>query len=159
MLPMMEMPPSKIFKMGDMILRIWKGDHLRQQHFRRQGRPRLTDQDVDEEIALLHNGHTLWPLHPRKSLIRSIQAFMICQPQPIPLVNKILPSTAYTIIIIGFIALNIFYTFFHINFNIFELFVFADAVAWYLPPNSLCSIFLLQRHSRPGSLQDIRTSH
>lgn len=48
------------------------------------------------------------------------------QPPPIPFFNKILPSNGTTFIVLLFLGLNVFYTFFHINFNIFELFVLAD---------------------------------
>lgn len=101
----------------------------------------LQTKDVDEETPLVYDGHTLRPLHPRRSLIRSIQAFMIYQPQPIPLVNKILPSNAYNILIIGFVALNIFYTFFHINLISSKCLCLLIAVAWSSPPIFLYSIF------------------
>lgn len=39
--------------------------------------------DIDEETRLLHGGHALQPLHPRRSLVKSIEAFMIYQPRPI----------------------------------------------------------------------------
>jgi hypothetical protein len=67
--------------------------------------------DFDEETPLLHDGHALRPFHPRRSLMKFIESFMICQPYPIPVVNKVLPCNAYTIIIIGFVVLNIFIQF------------------------------------------------
>lgn len=73
---------------------------------------------------------------------------MIYQPRPIPLVNKILPSNAYSIIIIGFVALNIFYTVFHINFTIFELFVFADRCGLVFTAN-LPLLYLLAAKTQP----------
>jgi hypothetical protein len=108
----------------------------------------LQAKDVDEETPLLYDGHTLRPLHPRRSLIRFIQAFLIYQPCPIPLVNKVLLSNAYTVIIIGFIMLNIFYTFFHINFTIFELFAFADRCSLVFAAN-LPLLYLLAAKTQP----------
>ncbi len=108
----------------------------------------LQFKNVDEATPLFHDGHTLRPVHPRRSLIRSIQAFLIYQPRPIPLVNKALPSNAYTIIIVGFIALNIFYTFFHINFTVLELFVFADRCGLVFAAN-LPLLYLLAAKTQP----------
>lgn len=79
-----------------------------------------------EDTPLLHEGHALRPLYPRSSLLSSFKAFLMYQPRPIPVVNKTLPTNGTTIVILAFIGLNIFYTLFHINFNLFELFVLAD---------------------------------
>jgi hypothetical protein len=108
----------------------------------------LQAKDVDEETPLPHDGHTLRPLHPRRSLIGFIQAFLIYQPRPIPLVNKVLLSNTYTVIIIGFIVLNIFYTSFHIKFAIFELFVFADRRSLVFAAN-LPLLYLLTAKTQP----------
>ena len=104
--------------------------------------------DFDEEAPLLHNGSALWLLHPRRSLMKSIEALIIYQPPPIPVVNKVLPSNAYTIVTIGFVALNNFYTFFHIDFIIFELFVFANRCGLVFAAN-LSPLYLLAAKTQP----------
>jgi len=76
---------------------------------------------VDEDAPLLPRGR-----YPRRSIISFIKASLIYQPRPIPFFNKLSPSNGTTIVILAFIGLNLFYTFFHINFTIFELFVLAD---------------------------------
>jgi hypothetical protein len=107
-----------------------------------------TFKDVDEDTPLLYDGHTLCTLQPRRSFMSTIKAFLIYQPSPIPWVNKTLPSNAYTILIIGFIALNIFYTVFHINFTIFELFVFADRCGLVFVAN-IPLLYLLAAKTQP----------
>jgi hypothetical protein len=108
----------------------------------------LQAKDVNEETPLLHDGHTLRPFNPWRSLIGFIQAFLVYQPRPIPLVNKVLLSNTYIVIIIGFIVLNIFYTSFHINFTIFELFMFTDRRSLVFAAN-LPLLYLLAAKTQP----------
>jgi NAD(P)H-flavin reductase len=82
--------------------------------------------DENEETPLLHHEHTLHPLYSRRTIISSIRSFLMYQPQPIPFFNKVLPSNGTSLALLAFIGLNIFYMFFHINFNMFESFVLAD---------------------------------
>ena len=81
---------------------------------------------IDEETPLLHHGHALPSLYPRRTTLSSINGFLMYQPRPIPFFNKILPSNGSSVAIISLIAINLFYIFFHVNFSIFELFVLAD---------------------------------
>jgi hypothetical protein len=79
--------------------------------------------DVDEQTPLLHHDKKL---QARRSTILYIKAFLMYQPPPIPFFNKTLPSNGTSVVVLAFIALNMFYTFFHINFTTLELFVLAD---------------------------------
>jgi predicted ferric reductase len=82
--------------------------------------------DADEDTPLLQHDTMLQPSHHRRSIIRYFKAFLMYQPPPIPLFDKILPSNGTSIVLLAFIALNIFYTLFHLNLTIPELFVLAD---------------------------------
>jgi hypothetical protein len=82
--------------------------------------------DLDEQTPLLDTAQTVRPLFHQWSVYSTAKAILIYQPRPIPIVNKILPSNGTSITLLAFIVLNIFYIFFHINLNIFELFVLAD---------------------------------
>jgi hypothetical protein len=70
------------------------------------------------------------------------------QPKPIPFFNKTLPSNGTSIVLIAFIGLNIFYTLFHINFNIFELFVLADRFGLVFAVN-LPLLYILAAKNQP----------
>ena len=107
--------------------------------------------DINEETPLLHIGQTSQVLPQRSSIIAYLKAFLIYQPQPIPLVNKTLPSNGYTVAIMAFILLNIFYTIFRIDFTIFELFVFADRAGLVFVAN-LPLLYLLAAKMEPIKL-------
>jgi NAD(P)H-flavin reductase len=102
---------------------------------------------LDEEMPLLHNEQALRPLH-RWSVYGTAKAILIYQPRPIPIVNKILPSNGTSIVLSAFMALNIFYIFFHINLNIFELFVLADRFGMIFVAN-LPLLYLLAAKNQP----------
>lgn len=101
----------------------------------------------DEDTPLLHQGHTLQPLR-RTSLLSTMRAFFMYQPRPIPLVNKVLPPNGISIIVLALVALNLFYMFFHINFNVFELFVLADRIGIVFVAN-LPWLYLLAAKTQP----------
>lgn len=104
--------------------------------------------DDDEETPLLHQGHALQPLWPRRSLYATTKALLMYQPRPIPIAHKILPSNGTSIILLAFIALNIFYILFHTNLNIFELFVLADRIGLVFVAN-LPLLYLLAAKNQP----------
>ncbi|KAL3426283.1 hypothetical protein PVAG01_03074 [Phlyctema vagabunda] len=82
--------------------------------------------NATEVTPLLHDGHALQPLYPRRTVLSHVQAFLMYQPQPIPVFDKTLPSNGTSLLLLSFIGLNIFYALHRINFNFFELFVLAD---------------------------------
>jgi hypothetical protein len=106
------------------------------------------DEDEDEETPLLHEGHTLRPDRPRISIICYCKAFLMYQPRPILFFNKILPSNGMSIVVLGLFGLNVFYSFFHINFTIFELFVLADRFGLVFVTN-LPLLYLLAAKNTP----------
>ena len=103
---------------------------------------------IDEETPLLHHGHALPSLYPRRTTLSSINGFLMYQPRPIPFLNKILPSNGSSVAIISLIAINLFYIFFHINFSIFELFVLADRFGLMFVAN-LPLLYLLAAKNQP----------
>lgn len=104
--------------------------------------------DEDEESPLLLQGHAFHPLYPRRTSLSSIRAFLLYQPRPIPFFNKVLPSNGVSLILLAFIGLNIFYMFFHINFNMFESFVLADRFGLLFVAN-LPYLYILAAKNQP----------
>ncbi|KAH8593878.1 hypothetical protein B0O99DRAFT_662448 [Bisporella sp. PMI_857] len=97
----------------------------------------------DENSALLGNRRPF-----RVPVLSYIRAFLMYQPHPIPFFNKALPSNEITIVISAFILLNIFYTFFRINFVIDELAVLAHRSGLVFVAN-LPLLYLLAAKNQP----------
>jgi predicted ferric reductase len=107
--------------------------------------PMGKDIDEDEETPLLRRGNEV----QRRGLILShFKSCLMYQPRPIPFFNKILPSNGVSIIVLGLFGFNIFYSFFHINFTIFELFVLADRFGALFVAN-LPLLYLLAAKNQP----------
>ncbi|KAE8449997.1 hypothetical protein EG329_007136 [Mollisiaceae sp. DMI_Dod_QoI] len=104
--------------------------------------------DEDEDTPLLHHGNTLRSSYPRRSLWTMARAFLMYQPSPIPIIDKTLPENGISLILVAFIALNFFYMFFHINFNVFEFFVLADRFGLVFVAN-LPLLYLLAAKNQP----------
>jgi NAD(P)H-flavin reductase len=113
-----------------------------------QGTANPPGKDDDEDTPLLHQGHALQSLYPRRSVYAATKAILIYQPRPMIIVDKILPSNGTSIVLLAFIALNIFYIVFHINLNIFELFVLADRIGLVFVAN-LPLLYLLAAKNQP----------
>ncbi|KAF8866126.1 hypothetical protein BDZ45DRAFT_667984 [Acephala macrosclerotiorum] len=110
--------------------------------------PPRKDIDEDEYTPLLHHDRELRPLYPRRSLWTRTKALLMYQPRPIPIVNKTLPSNGASVVLAAFLALNFFYSFFHINFNTFEFFVLADRFGIVFVAN-LPLLYLLAAKNQP----------
>jgi hypothetical protein len=108
--------------------------------------PPQKDLDEDEKAPLLLRAvRTLsWP----GSALASINALLIYQPRPIPVVNKILPSNGTSLVVLAFLALNLSYTFYRINFTFYELFVLADRCGLLFVAN-LPLLYLLAAKTQP----------
>lgn len=103
---------------------------------------------LNEQTPLLDTAQTLRPLSRQWSVYRTAKSFLMYQPRPIPIVNKILPSNGTSLTLLAFIALNFFYIFFHINLNRFELFVLADRFGMVFVAN-LPLLYLLAAKNQP----------
>lgn len=105
------------------------------------------DMDENEESPLLSHGRSNHPSSTR-SLVSFFQAVWMYQPPPILVVNKILPANGTSFPVLAFMALNVFYTFYNINFNLFELFVLADRCGLLFVAN-LPLLYLLAAKTQP----------
>ncbi|MCJ1306092.1 hypothetical protein MMC08_008910 [Hypocenomyce scalaris] len=77
-----------------------------------------------------------------------LRAWMVYQPGPIPIVNKILPSNGTTLAVLALVGINIFYTFYQIPFTVPMLFVFADRAGVVFVAN-LPLLYLLAAKNQP----------
>ena len=66
------------------------------------------------------------PVATRWQLKRKIRAFLMYQPPPVPIIDRVLPSNGTTIAVLAFLGLQVFYVFYSMPLSIPLLFVFAD---------------------------------
>ncbi|KAL9600680.1 MAG: hypothetical protein Q9219_003010 [cf. Caloplaca sp. 3 TL-2023] len=87
---------------------------------------------------------------PKKNwqLAYSARSFLLYQPSPIPLINKVLPSNGITLTILAFIGLQIFYTLYKMPFSIPTIFVFADRTSLLFVAN-LPWLYLFSAKNQP----------
>ena len=57
---------------------------------------------------------------------RKLQSWLMYQPKPVPVINKVMLSNATSLAVLALLGMNIFYTFHKVPFSIPMLFVFAD---------------------------------
>lgn len=104
---------------------------------------------IDERSPLLHAD-----CHKR-TLLSSItcrtRAFLVYQPSPIPVIRKTLPSNGCTLLILAFLALQVFYTLYHVHFSVPMLFVFADRTGLVFVAN-LPLLYLFAAKNQPIKL-------
>lgn len=84
----------------------------------------------------------------RSKLVGRIQAWLVYQPSPIPVVNKILPSNGCTFVVLAFLGLQVFYTFYKVHLSLPLLFVFADRTALLFVAN-LPLLYLFAAKNQP----------
>ena len=60
---------------------------------------------------------------------RKLNAILLYQHRPVPLINKILPSNGTTLGVLALLSLQVFYVFYQMPLSISALFVFADRTA------------------------------
>ncbi|MCJ1438443.1 hypothetical protein MMC27_007832 [Xylographa pallens] len=81
---------------------------------------------ADERTSLLKHQESQSPNRRRTWWSTQVRAWLTYQPQPIPVFNRVLPSNSTSVVILLFIAINLFYTLYKVPFSISMLFVFAD---------------------------------
>ena len=111
----------------------------------RNPEPRLNEQSL-----LLPKGSDLKALPQgwAKKLLDRTGACLAYQPRPIPIVNKTLPSNGTTLMVLAFLGLQIFYTFFNISLSLPMLFVFADRTSLVFVAN-LPLLYLFAAKNQP----------
>ena len=81
-------------------------------------------------------------------MINKIRAWLVYQPRPIPIVNKTLPSNGTTLVVLAFIGLQIFYTFFKTSLSLSMIFLFADRTSLVFVAN-LPLLYLFAAKNQP----------
>ena len=107
-----------------------------------------SEQTLDEQSLLLPKASDAKAPPLRWTLTSKIRAWLVCQPRPIPLINKTLPSNGTTLVILAFIGLQIFYTLFKTSLSISMLFVFADRTSLVFVAN-LPLLYLFAAKNQP----------
>ena len=101
---------------------------------------------LDEHTPLLQrlDHHVTLP----SRIANHIRAGLVYQPSPIPILNKTLPSNGCSLLILGFIALQVFYTFYNVPLSTSMLFVFADRTSLVFVAN-LPLLYLFAAKNQP----------
>lgn len=100
----------------------------------------------DEETPLLPTTRTRHYTSIRP--LPWLSSWLVYQPRPIPVTNETLPSNGTTLLLLGLIAINVFYLVFKVDFSIDMLFVFADRASLVFVAN-LPLLYLLAAKNQP----------
>jgi len=84
----------------------------------------------------------------RLSPVSLIRSWLVYQPQPIPLVNKTMPSNGTSLAVLLFISLQMFYLFHKVELSISHLFIFADRASLVFVAN-LPLLYLFAAKNQP----------
>ena len=107
-----------------------------------------SERTLDEQSLLLPKASNAQAPSLRRTLTSKTRAWLIYQPRPIPIINKNLPSNGTTLVVLAFIGLQIFYTFFKTSLSISMLFVFADRTSLVFVAN-LPLLYLFAAKNQP----------
>ena len=113
------------------------------------------DQDLgttlDEQSLLLPKTSNTEAISPAWTVTSRTRAWLVYQPRPIPIINKTLPSNGTTLMVLAFLGLQIFYTFFKTSLSLSMLFVFADRTSLVFVAN-LPLLYLFAAKNQPIKL-------
>lgn len=87
----------------------------------------------------------------RRRVSRAIQAWLVYQPKPIPLVNKMLPSNGSSITILIFVGVQSFFTFYRVPLSIPMMLIFADRAGLFFAAN-LPILYIFAAKNQPIKL-------
>ena len=107
-----------------------------------------SERTLDEQSLLLPKESNAPAPSLRWMLTRKTRAWLVYQPRPIPIINKTLPSNGTILVVLAFIGLQIFYTFFKTSLSISILFVFADRTSLVFVAN-LPLLYLFAAKNQP----------
>ena len=107
-----------------------------------------SERTLDEQSPLLPKASNAQAPSLRWMLTSKTKAWLVYQPRPIPIINKTLPSNGTTLVVLAFIGLQIFYTFFKIPLSFSMLFVFADRTSLVFVAN-LPLLYLFAAKNQP----------
>lgn len=107
-----------------------------------------SERRLDEQSLLLPKGSGGKAPSRGWTMTNKIRAWLVYQPRPIPIVNKTLPSNGTTLVVLAFIGLQMFYTFFKTSLSLSMLFVFADRTSLVFVAN-LPLLYLFAAKNQP----------
>lgn len=84
----------------------------------------------------------------RSRIVNHTRAALVYQPSPIPILNKTLPSNGCSLLVLGFVALQVFYTLYNVPLYTSMLFVFADRTSLVFVAN-LPLLYLFAAKNQP----------
>ncbi|KAL8691763.1 MAG: hypothetical protein Q9218_003090 [Villophora microphyllina] len=111
--------------------------------------PSLKASGIDAERMPLLSSTT--PMSLNWQLKSKIGSCLMYQPQPIPYVNKALPSNKTTLVVLAFLSLQVFYALYRVPLSIPTLFVFADRTSLLFVAN-LPLLYLFAAKNQPIKL-------
>ncbi|KAK0668542.1 ferric reductase like transmembrane component-domain-containing protein [Cercophora samala] len=104
--------------------------------------------DVDlERLPLLPSSQSSNNHHPDR-ITNKLRSWLLYQPPPIPVINRVLPSNGTTLFILSWLALNIFIQFYHLPMKWSFFFIFADKAGFLFIVN-LPLLYLLSAKNQP----------
>lgn len=106
---------------------------------------------MDEQSPLLPKSSGVKLPSQRWMVINKIRAWLVYQPRPIPIIGKTLPSNSTTLVVLAFLGLQIFYTFFKTPLSLSMIFVFADRTSLVFVAN-LPLLYLFAAKNQPIKL-------
>lgn len=110
-----------------------------------------SERTLNEQSLLLPKASNAKAPHRGWRSTSRIKAWLVYQPRPIPVINKTMPSNGTTLVVLAFIGLQIFYTFFRISPSLSMLFVFADRTSLIFVAN-LPLLYLFAAKNQPIKL-------
>ena len=110
-----------------------------------------SERTLDERSLLLPKTSNTTKLPRVWMLTRKIRAWLVYQPRPIPIVNKTLPSSGTSLVVLAFLGLQVFYTFFRTPLSLSMIFVFADRTSLVFVAN-LPLLYLFAAKNQPIKL-------
>ncbi|CAF9930260.1 hypothetical protein IMSHALPRED_008130 [Imshaugia aleurites] len=110
-----------------------------------------SERTLDEQSLLLPKASDAKATPRGWTMTSKIRAWLVYQPRPIPIINKTLPSNGTTLVVLAFIGLQIFYTFFKISLSLSMIFVFADRTSLVFVAN-LPLLYLFAAKNQPIKL-------
>ena len=140
-------------KRGVVIESISRGSSSSSSTLQEDFHPKYQDSErtLNEQSQLLPKASNKQASPRRWRLNSKIRAWLIYQPKPIPIINKTLPSNGTSLIVLTFIGLQVFYTFFKTSLSLSMLFVFADRTSLVFVAN-LPLLYLFAAKNQPIKL-------
>lgn len=87
----------------------------------------------------------------RRTASHTIRSWLMYQPPNVPIVNKVLPSNATTLLVLFFFGINLFYLFFRTPSSVWAFFIFGDRAGLLFAAN-LPLLYLLSAKNGPFRL-------